>query len=208
MTAPYDINPRNESWTYDEMKLRKKGGWSKQYSAALSGNTGWMLWNRVKPISSLSVGSSPAPDLQTYGGVRLIWNGFSDNSDHTIDTELDWRDRSILFQGLITGDSVADFSLSGSNNGLVFGGAGADASPTPDAMRPNGTGPAWQIGYTKTSTPLEITIYDGGGTPYTVSLRADASTGALILRAYAAPTNTRYLVGHLFFTPQLGYKNS
>lgn len=119
MAAPYDIDPKNASFTKDEMKLRKKGGWSKQYSAAIAGNTGFNRWWHNRLADQFTPGSNPAPledGANVSGGFIFAWDEFN-NSVQTVDTSIDWRDRPVFFRGQI-------YRETGDNSGLLPGGTG------------------------------------------------------------------------------------
>ena len=109
MTAPFDIDPKNESWTQDEMKLRKKGGWSKQFSAALSGDIGFNRWWHNRYQSEYTVGSNPTPSNagpEVSGGIVRVWQKFTSSTLVLVDDSIDWRDRFLLFIGAVFEDNA------------------------------------------------------------------------------------------------------
>jgi len=200
MVAPYDIDQANETFLSTEMKLRKRGGWSKQYSAALAGNEGYnkdSLERQHRLVDQISIGSSPAPTALglpkaelIYGHRTFFYNVASGASPVTvtIDQSIDFRDR------FITG--ICLWRLNGGNAYLP--GGSSDAA----IMSPAGDMTANVFGfYTEKGTSV---AFIGGSTDH--SLKVNSSTGYLEIFIYDM-TNSYAVNVNLDYSPKLGRMN-
>lgn len=214
MTAPYDIVPKDESLTTSEMKLRKKGGWSKQYSAALAGNEGYSLWSRMAFASGLAIGSTPTPTEPNHGGGLLVWERFTDLSVHTLDNAKNYRDRHFTFIGSLKQDGSSQATWGTNLMQLMMGSAYPDNNTSPSALRPSGTSSVTiSQGYMRglaLETKMDILSNYGAAGLHDVEVWPDPTTGYLFAQV-VAPVSITYgiiMSGIIIFTPQTGYTNA
>lgn len=184
------------------MKLRQKGAWSVQYSAALAGNEGYnkdVMERQHRQVSSISIGSSPAPvalglaeTALVFGHRTFFYNVASGGAPQTItlDTSIDWRDR------FVTG--ICLYRLSG-GAAYLPGGSSDDKIAAPNGdMTANAFG--W---YTEKGLPVKCAFIGVSVDHY---IYADSSNGNLKL--YIEATVSSYAVDvNMDYSPKLGRMN-
>jgi hypothetical protein len=221
MTAPYDIDPKNENWTQDEMKLRYRGAWSTDYSAALAANTGFNRWFHSRLASEFAIGSNPDPltdGPNVSSGVIQIHQGFDSTTPDLVDDSIDWRDRRLMYVGYVAMDvpsALSGFVVPGVQlfGATYFNANTGDVEFIDQATR-NYTGHCIADGYTGpgndavASAPIRGVLIqvDTVGSGHQIYLGAKTN-GDLLGRLGSAETYGSVAVGWIFYTEQLGHRD-
>lgn len=222
MTAPYDIDPKSEQWTQDEMKLRYEGGWSVEYSAATMGNVGFNRYFHNRLTTEYVVGTNPAPSnngVEISGGVVWIWQKVLSTTPVKIDDSIDWRDRRLWFEGTIIGDQSGD-NLDWYLPGGPFDGDGVTwwdkqnvkyIFSDPGAKNYIGhvlsdiwTGP----GHDTLGTNRMTLIQEDNAGSQTIVYLGSKTNGELFMKLNSAPTTGAMLIGKLTYSPQWGDRDT